>query len=422
MAKLDYEVIFEDHGNRTDSPALFIDTWMNNGWNDIAQERLEYKDLIATPNASHWLPRTIETIAREPIEPMLMVPALLDRIAVKAHTNISMPSIGTIVAADIAESEAYPERKLQVAPGTMTANVGKSGVAFAITEEMMAHSMFDVMNLHIRHGRLALDRHKEKKGFAYITGMGTTLYDNINPTTSIFGVCTGRSMSGSGNGSCRMEDLLNAYSHIMMQGFIPDTILMHPMAWSIWMADPLLKSIAKTTGNIGMWFQRHNMAKQALFSAQTKLGRTSSYGQYTPPGNAGSETPTSVSQLDQNLQSPAVIPDYFPYPLKVLVSPFAPYNVTNKTCDIMMFDSNNLGALMVETDVQLDEWEDPSTDTMKVKLKERYGIYIYEEGLGIGVLRNVPIVANEIAFPLQGTISAAGSLSEISATTAISGL
>lgn len=415
---IDYNAAFADGDVKKGLP-LFVDTWLNNGWNEPTQEKFEYKDLIATPNAAVWMPKVIETIAREPLEPMLVVPSLLDRINVTAATKISVPSLGAINAADIAEGEAYPEKQLQVTPGTITANVGKSGVAFKITEEMMAHSMFDIINLHITHGRRALDRHKEKKGMTFINGMGTVLYDNLNPTSSVFGVCTGRNAQGTQNGSCRMEDLLNAYSFIMMQGFIPDTILMHPMAWSIWMTDPLLQGIVKQTGN-GQWFQKHNMAKSALFSPQTKTGPTSSFGQFTPSGNAASATPSSASEIDQNLNSPAIVPSYFPYPLRVIVSPFAPWYPHNNSCDIMLFDSSNLGAQAVEQDVTVDEWEDLSVDIMKVKLKEKYGFFLYEDGLAVGVMKNVPIVPNEIAGPVQPTISAAGSFSALDKTTAIS--
>jgi hypothetical protein len=414
----------EAFGDDRDNPKLFIDTWMNNGYNEQIGETLEFKDLIATPNANYWMPKVVETIIREPVEPMTLIPSLLDNISYNPSARITVPAIGALVAYDLAEGQAYPEQTLQIAPGSITVDVQKTGLAFKITEEMQKYSQFDIMNMHIRAGRRALDRWKEQKGMLSISGMGVTLFDNINPTSSVFGTCTGRGIDGAGNGSCRMEDLLKAYSHIMMQGYVPDTILMHPLTWSMWLADPLLQTIVKNTGN-GQWFQPHNMPKSDLpwaNAGQSKMGRAGGYGPFTPSGNAGSETPTSVSKIDQNLNSPAVIPGYFPYPLRVLVSPFVPFNVNNNTADIMIFDSNNLGALVIDEGVSVDQWEDMSADTMKVKLKERYAIAIYEEGLAIGVLRNVPVKANEIAFPLQPTISAAGSISALDITTAISGL
>jgi len=416
--KIDHATAFGD------SYELFRDTWFANGFNEPTQQQIEFKDIMATPNAQYWMPKVVEEIVREPVEPMLIVPSLLDRIAYTPAARITFPAVGALVAFDLAEGQAYPEQQLNVAPGSITINVGKTGVAFKITEEMQKYSQYDVMNMHIRAARRALDRHKEKKGMDYITGMGVSLFDNKNPTTSVYGTCTGRSITGAGNGSCRMEDLLKAYAHIMMQGYTPDTILMHPLTWSMWMADPLLQTIVKNTGN-GSWFQPHNMPKSGLpwaNASQNKMGIHGGYGQYTPPDNNASATPTGVDEIDQNLNSAPVIPNYFPHPLKVLVSPFAPFNVHNNSCDIMIFDSSNLGALVVDEDVSIDQWEDMSTDIMKVKLKERYAFAIYEDGLAVGVLKHVPVKANEIALPVTATISAAGSLDELDQTTSISGL
>jgi hypothetical protein len=418
MKKFDSETVF---GNNY---KLFRDTFVLNGFNEAHQIMVPFSDLMATPQASIWMPKVIEEIVREPVEPMMIIPGLLDRIAYTPAARITFAALGALVADDVAEGMAYPESSLNVAPGSMTINVGKTGVAFKITEEMKKYSQYDVMNMHIRAARRALDRRKERKGMEFISGMGVTLFDNVNPTESVYGTCTGRSMTGAGNGSCRMEDLLKAYAHIMMQGYIPDTILLHPLAWSMWLADPLLQTIVKNTGN-GQWFQPRNMPKSATpwaNAGQAKMGQAGGYGQFTPGGNAASETATTVVEVDQNLNTPAVIPSYFPYPLRVLVSPFVPFNVNNNTCDIMIFDSSNLGALVVDEDVTVDQWEDLSTDIVKVKLKERYAFAIYEDGLSSGIMRNVPIRANEIAFPIQPTISAAGSLAALDVTSAISGL
>jgi hypothetical protein len=410
-----------------DEYKLYRDTWFNFGFNVPTQSKVEFRDLLATPQAAIWMPKVIEEIVREPVEPMLIIPSLLDRIAYTPAARITFPAMGAMVAFDLAEGQTYPEQSLNVAPGSVTINVGKTGIMFKITEEMQKYSQYDIMNMHVRAGRRGLDRHKEKKGMDFISGMGVSLFDNKNPTESMYGTCTGRSMTGAGNGSCRMEDLLKGYSHIMMQGYTPDTILLHPLAWSMWMIDPFLQTIAKNTGN-GQWFQRHNMAKQGLpwnSANQSKMGMQGGYGQYTPPENAAGATasdPENANQIDQNLNSPAVIPNYFPYPLRVLVSPFVPFNEDNHTCDIMIFDSANLGALVVDEDVSTDQWEDMNADIMKVKLKERYAFAVYEDGLAVGVMRNVPIKANEIALPVHPTISSAGSLDELDVTTAISGL
>jgi len=407
-----------------DNYQLFRDTWMSDGVYAPTGEKVEFADLMATSQANYWMPKVVEEIVREPVEPMLIIPQLLDRIAYTPAARITFPAIGALVAYDLAEGQAYPEQTLNVAPGSITVNVGKTGVAFKITEEMRKYSQYDIINMHIRASRRGLDRHKEKKGMDYVSGMGVTLLDNVNPTESVYGTCTGRDITGAGNGSCRMEDLLKAYSHIMMQGYTPDTILMHPLTWSMWMVDPLLQTIVKNTGN-GQWFQPHSMPMQSRpwdAANQAKMGQAGGYGQYTPGENAAGETATAKADIDQNLETSPNVPSYFPYPLRVLVSPFVPYDVNNNTADIMIFDSSNLGALVVDEDVSMDQWEDLSTDIIKIKLKERYAFAIYEDGLAIGVMRNVPIAANEIALPVQPTISSAGTLDELDITAPISGL
>ncbi len=386
---------------------LFQDTWNNNGTYQPTNEFVEFKDLMATSNANYWMPKVVENIIREPVEPMLMIPSLLDRIAYTPAARITLPAIGALVAYDLAEGQAYPEQTLNVAPGTITVNVGKTGVAFKITEEMIKYSQYDIINMHLRAARRGLDRHKEKKGMNYISGMGATLFDNAKPAESVYGVCTGRNILGAANGSCRMEDLLKAYSHVMMQGYTPDTIMMHPLTWSMWMSDPLLQTIVKNTGN-GSWFQPVNMPKQARpwdSANQSKQGIAGGFGQYTPGGNVAGETATPKNSLDQNLQTAANVPGYFPWPLRVLVSQFAPFDENNNLADVLIFDSSNLGALVVDEDVSTDKWEDMSTDIVKVKMKERYAFAIYEDGLAVGVMRNIPVVANEIALPVQATVA-----------------
>jgi hypothetical protein len=140
---------------------------------------------------------------------------------------------------------------------------------------------------------------------------------------------------------------------------------------------------------------------------------------FVPGGNAASATVTGVAEIDQNLKSSPVIPSYFPHPLRVLVSPFAPFDPDRQLSDILIFDSTNLGALIVDEGVTMDEWEDKSVDITKVKLRERYTFGIYHDGLAIGVLKNIPVVANEVAFPLQATIASGGSIPVLDPTTPI---
>ena len=95
-------------------------------------------------------------------------------------------------------------------------------------------------------------------------------------------------------------------------------------------------------------------------------------------------------------------------PFRIIVSPFVPYDPRRKLTDIYMFDASELGVLIVDEEVTTEEFDDPRVDIRKIKLRERYGIGILNEGKAIATLKNVHVVANEIVLPAQAQISVAG--------------
>jgi hypothetical protein len=396
--------------------------WRNNGVHPVEDAQYEVKDAIAVPDAPMWLPKVIQNIVKEAAEPLLVGTSLLQRIEHHAGVTITFPAVGALIAADIGEGMAYPERKLSMGGATVTANIGKSGVAVKITEEMERYSQFDIINMHLRAAGRALARHKEEKIFNYIRSMGVTCFDNLNPTNSIFGVTHGRALDGSANGSVMVDDLFDAYSQIMMQGFTPNTLLMHPLCWAMFIKDPVMRTFALNNGG-GTFFATHsgNPAGKAPWESSSQGGLGVSPGQNIVPGeNAGSQTASPLEDYPQTLTSAPNLPSYFPFPFRIIVSPFVQFDPSTRLTDIMLFDSSELGALIVDQDMQVDEWNDQAVDIRKIKMKERYGIGIFNEGQAIGVLRNVKVVPNEIVLPAQVTQSVSGDISAIPAGTALS--
>jgi hypothetical protein len=403
--------------------------WKNNGMHPSEIDdktgypaRVEVKDAIAVPNAGLWLPKVIQNIVKEAAEPLLVGTSLLQRVEYHYGTTITFPAVGALVAADIAEGQAYPEQMLSMGGATVTASIAKSGVAVKITEEMERYSQFDIINMHLRAAGRALARHKEQKIFNYIRSMGVPVFDNLKPTSSVFGVTHGRGLDAAANGSIVMDDLFDAYSQVMMQGFVPNTLLMHPLCWAMFVKDPVLRTLA-LNGAGGTFFANvtGSPAGQAPWgnSSQGKMGV--SPGQDIVPGeNAGSQTASPLTDYPQTLTSAPQLPSYFPFPFRIIVSPFVNFDPATKLTDIMMFDSNELGALIVDEDVTTDEWRDQSVDIRKIKLRERYGVGIFNEGQAIAVMRNVKVVPNEIVLPAQATQDVSGTISAIPATTPIS--
>lgn len=397
--------------------------WRNNGLLPTGEgKRIEVRDALATPNAAMWLPKVFSNIVKEAAEPLLVGASLLNRVEWTGGQTVTFPAVGALDAADVAEGMAYPERTAQMGGATVTASIAKSGLAIKFTDEMLKQSQFDVMNMHLRQAGRALARHKEKKIFNYISAMGTTVFDNLNPTASLNGVTHGRGFDGSANGSCIVDDIFDCYVQNLLQGFTPDTLLMHPLSWAMFIKDPILRTIALMSGG-STWFATASgkPSDRAPWDNSSNGGLGVSGGQnIVPGGNAGSATATPLTGYPQTLTSAPQLPSYFPFPFRIIVSPFVRFNPSTKLTDIHMFDSNELGALLVAEDITTEEWRDISVDITKVKLRERYGIGILHEGQGITVMRNIKVIPNEIVLPAQASIDVSGSaLAAISATTPV---
>jgi hypothetical protein len=390
--------------------------------------RVNLKDALSVPNAPMLFPKVISNIVKEAQEPLLIGTSLLQRINYSFGQTITFPAVGALVAADIAEGQEYPERSLQMGGATVTATIGKSGIAVRVTEEMVRYSQFDVIGMHLRAAGRALARHKEVKIFNFVRAMGVTAFDNLQPTKSLFGVCTGRDIEGNPNGSVTMDDIFDAFAQIVTQGYMPNTLLMHPLTWTMFVKDAQLRNFVQANGG-GVFFASWTGNPSGLApwanSSQGGLGVAS--GQLLNPGETASgasaphgETASPLSAYPANITSAPVLPSYMNVPFRIIVSPFVPFDPRRKLTDIYMFDSSELGVLVVDEELTTEEWNDPKVDIMKIKLRERYGIGILNEGQAIAVLRNVHCVPNELALPPVVSMDVSGKIQKIPAGTALS--
>jgi hypothetical protein len=395
----------------------FEHLWKNNGKLEDGS-RVKLQDALSVPNAPLLMPKVISNIVKEAQEPLLVGTSLLQRINYSYGQTITFPAVGALQAADIPEGGEYPERSLQMGGSTVTANIGKSGVAVKVTDEMIRYSQFDVIGMHLRAAGRALARHKEVKIFNLIRSLGVPVFDNVNPTKSLKGVTTGRDMSGAGNGSVTMDDMFDAYAQVITQGFFPNTLLMHPLTWTMFVKDATLRAFVLQNGG-GTFFATWtgNPAGRAPWDNSSQGGLGVSGGQnITPAGAASGDQPSPLADYPQTLNSAPQLPGYFNVPFRIIVSPFVPYDPRRKLTDIYMFDSSELGVLIVDEEVTTEEFDDPRVDIRKIKLRERYGLGILNEGKAIAVLRNVHVVPNEVVLPAQAQLSVSGSIDAIGPT------
>lgn len=399
-----------------------------NGRDPLSREKVTLNDVLATTNAPLLFPKVIQNIVKEAAEPWLIGTSLLTRINYSYGQTITFPAVGAMYAADIAEMQEYPEGQLQMGGGTVTASVGKSGLAVTVTDEMIRYSQFDVISWHLREAGKALARLKEVKIFNYIRAMGTTVFDNIG--TSLKGICTGRSIDGQPNGSCTMDDIFDTYAQLLHQGYMPNTILLHPLAWAMWLKDAQLRAFALMSGGgsfFSTWTGNPNQRAPWDGSSQGGLGVASGQniipgqtdGGYSGAAAAAAHGLQASALLDypQTMNSAPVMPNYLGIPFRILVSPYVYCDPARKLTDIYMFDAGSLGVLIVDEDITTDEWTDPRIDVKKIKIRERYGIGLLHEGQQIAKLANVHMVPNEIAMPVLPSIDVSGSLGPIAPDT-----
>lgn len=327
------------------------------------------KDMFSTDHPL-LLPRVISNIAREAIEPNLVLTPMLSRINYSAGTQLTFPSWGAIHAADIPEGGEYPERTMELS-GQVNATIGKSGVAIKVSEEMIRYSQFDIIGLHVRAAGRAMARWKEKKAADMITSdQGNIIIDN---TDAAVRSSTGRGVNGQYNGTLTLDDLFYCYAQMISRGFTPNTLIMNPFAWQIFAEESISRAFGFTNGMSPLLWQAANGA----------------------PGNApgwaagGLNQNTYVSAPQQLATTFTNVPSIFPTNFRIVVSPYMPYNTTTTATTIVMCDAAELGLLVVDEEIVTDEWEDKARDIRKIKFRERYAITGVNDGKGIGILKGV---------------------------------
>ena len=82
-----------------------------------------------------------------------------------------------------------------------------------------------------------------------------------------------------------------------------------------------------------------------------------------------------------------------------------PFDTHTKTTDIMMFNSRNLGALIVDEKPHVKSWDEPQYGIQNVAIEESYGFGVLNEGQAIAVAKNVKVRQNEMSTPARPIIS-----------------
>jgi len=70
-----------------------------------------------------------------------------------------------------------------------------------------------------------------------------------------------------------------------------------------------------------------------------------------------------------------------------------------------MFNSRNLGALIVDERPHVRDWDEPGFDIRNVGIEESYGFGVLNEGQAIAVAKNIRVRANEFNPQARSIVS-----------------
>lgn len=399
--------------------------WKNGG-RYPSGKTIKMSDALAMWESPLFIPKVVNNAVQEAVEPLLIATSLLQRIPYQPGTMVDLPVMGAVDGDfDVGEEESFPELRVAYGPGAEIGKIGKQGVAVKFTEEVLRYSQFDVVSMAVRQAGRALARNKEEKIFNMWYRVARVTHDNASPLNSIYGTTTGRDLTGAQNGTLVMDDVFEMFAAVMHNGFIPNIMLVHPLTWLMFVQDAQLRAFAQMnqtaffgqqwTGNPGVVdFPSYRGGEgvtghQFLSHPQNPIGADRD-------GNALPNAPTDFSQ---NLTSAPVIPNYFGLPMRVIISPFVPFDAVNNTTSILMADSAELGFYIEDHPIQTTEWQNPETDILKIRLKERFTLREKNRGLGLAVARNVVVAANQIILPAQATIGVPGNVDNATRNVAV---
>lgn len=366
-------------------------------WGHFVSNFLVGKDSVSMSNIRPLLQSSVEVILREPLEPIMNILPLFTRVMAKGlSTQVLAGALGAVHAGDVDEHQAYPEVFFTVGGGVQTAYIGKSGIAASFTQEALRYSTWDIMAINLRLMKNAMARHKEQKAIAFLRELGTTVFDNLAPASSVHGVLTGRGIDGSANGAPTMDDLLKGMTFMAEEGFMPNILLVNPVTYLMWIQDPVMRNMMLAHGG-GDYFGRWSgnpgpldpWNNGAMGSQGPSLGN-----QIVPGGNAAGETATGLESRMHGMNSAPQLPSYFPWSFNVMVSPHVPFDSTTGLTDMFLLSSGNVGYHLVDEELTQVQWADETLETIKVKLRERYGFAVAHEGQSVGVIKNVPVKRN----------------------------
>lgn len=364
------------------------------GGEDTAGEVFSIKDALAYSDSHLVFEQVITEIIQESIEPNLIGHMLLDQINTtdRGYNQVTIRTIAALgdIDIEVGEEGEYKEVFFGRGQGSLiTVNYQKFGLKLKITEEMVTASQWNLIDLWVRKVVQHFGREREKRIFQLFNTQGYVVFDNANPANAEIGRTFGRDINGNGNGSITHSDLIDMYGSLMSNGYTANVLLVHPMHWAMFAKDPIIREAGLVKGDISQWLN-------------TQVSPVNPYayiGEWTAARRAavGDSPRLTDEEAVELLQTKPTIPSFSPLSgITVIPSPYVPYDKAAKTATIFMIDTKSTGAIVINEPINLDTWDNKENDLKVIKIKEKYGLALYDQGRAVAIAKNISLEPNEV--------------------------
>ena len=335
--------------------------------------------------------------------------------------NVTIRTYGGVEIEEVPEGGEYPETFSAVSDQAfrLFIEIKKYGAKIAGTRELLESDNWGIFAYMLKSLGVELLNKKEWLAAKMLNEKaGYVLMDNAAPSSSQLGSCTGRGIDGTPNGAFGIDDMMNMLAWTQMRGYMMDTILINPFAWALWARDTEIREVM--FGN-GVTYVPNGSAGQGWDPMPWgSLGQPwGTFGGGGIPsvapsavGGANGANWLTTDPIYQKLGfAPYAWPNINPMgatyyttpkhidrPLKIIVTPLVPIVKASSgsaagkyITNIIFAQSSKCGLILQKEAANMEQWKDIEKEIDYIKIRERYGMAMQEQGRAVAIAKNIVI-------------------------------
>lgn len=338
---------------------------------------LKLEEALTTSDVSILMPRVINNILGQPREPNLFLQnqvAEVISLPWDSPLSVEFPVMDAMDAIEMAEGQEYQAGTQGFAMQTISMKLRKVGRAAAISEETIKSSQWPIVTLHLKAIANAINRLVEGFLWTCMKNFSQVVFDNDNASGTWH--TTGKKIASAAavnNGTFSYHDLVKMCSVLLGNRYDATHFITHPLAWSIFAQDPILRA------------------------------------QFYHAGQMGAGIWTRMPQFDQSASMPfgiAYVPYYnIPFTEGDTFTNALSGEAAATTADIYVIDRANSLFLATRGDIEMDEKENWFRDAKMIKAKKYCATSAKDGGKGMVKATKIRLDLNSEPLFNVGTVT-----------------